>query len=88
MSKEDIKAGIKASFVGAGSGAVNASSDSAKERLANNSECTVFGKGGYELLLATLSSLDEVRYNQWLATIKDNPQVIEFDAVGIWTLLD
>ena len=30
MSKEDIKAGIKASFVGAGSGAVNASSDSAK----------------------------------------------------------
>lgn len=88
MSKDDIKAGIKASFIGTGSGSVNASSETAKEKLANNSECTVFGKGGDELMLATLSSLDEARYNQWLATIKDNPQVIEFDAVGIWTLVD
>jgi hypothetical protein len=88
MSKEDIKAGIKASFVGAGSGAANASSNTAKEKLQNNSECTVFGKGGDELKLATLSSLDEARYNEWLATIKDNPQVIEFDAAGIWTLVD
>jgi hypothetical protein len=88
MSKEDIKAGIKASFVGTGSGAANASSNTAKEKLQNNSECTVFGKGGDELKLATLSSLDEARYNEWLATIKDNPQVIEFDAAGIWTLVD
>lgn len=88
MSKDDIKAGIKASFVGAGSANVNVAAESAKEKLANNSECTVFGKGGDELMLATLSSLDEARYNQWLATIKDNPQVIEFDAVGIWTLVD
>ena len=88
MSKEDIKAGIKASFAGAGSGSANAASSAAKEKLQNNSECTVFGKGGDELLLATLSSLDEARYNQWLSTIKDNPQVIEFDAVGIWTLVD
>ena len=48
----------------------------------------MFGKGGDELKLATLSSLDEARYNEWLATIKDNPQVIEFDACGIWTLVD
>lgn len=88
MSKEDIKAGIKASFAGTGSGSTNAEAHSAKEKLQNNSECTVFGKGGDELLLATLSSLDEACYNQWLATIKDNPQVIEFDAVGIWTLVD
>ena len=88
MTKDDIKAGIKASFVGTGSGSANAASETAKEKLANNSECTVFGKGGDELMLATLSSLDEVRYNQWLATIKDNPQVIEFDAVGIWTLVE
>lgn len=88
MSVDDIKAGIKASLVGTGSASVNTSSKTAKERLANNSECTVFGKGGDELMLATLSSLDEERYNQWLVTIKDNPQVIEFDAVGIWTLVD
>lgn len=88
MSKEDIKAGIKASQVGLGTSAVNASQQSAKEKLQNNSECTVFGKGGDELLLATLSSLDETRYNTWLATIKNNPQVIEFDACGIWTLIE
>jgi len=88
MSKEDIKAGIKASQVGLGSTAANASQQSAKEKLQNNSECTVFGKGGDELKLATLSSLDETRYNEWLATIKDNPQVIEFDACGIWTLIE
>ena len=88
MSKDDIKAGIKASMVGMGSASGNASSNSAKEKLQSNSECTVFGKGGDELKLATLSSLDEARYNEWLATIKDNPQVIEFDAAGIWTLVD
>jgi hypothetical protein len=88
LGKEDIKAGLKASQAGLGAASANASSHSAKERLQNNSECTVFGKGGDELKLAALSSLDEARYNDWLATIKDNPQVIEFDACGIWTLID
>ena len=36
----------------------------AKEKLTNNSECIVFGKGGDELMLATLSSLDDANYNQ------------------------
>ena len=88
MSKDDIKAGIKASMAGMGGASSNASSQSAKEKLQNNSECTVLGKGGDELMLATLSSLDEARYNQWLVTIKDNPQVIQFDASGIWTLVE
>jgi len=88
MSKDDIKAGIKASMVGMGSASSNASSNSAKEKLQSNSECTVFGKGGDEFKLAALSSLDEAHYNEWLTTIKDNPQVIEFDACGIWTLVD
>ena len=87
MSKEEIKAGIKASQAGFGSSSANVGQQSAKEKLQSNSECTVFGKGGDELMLATLSSLDEARYNAWLATIKDNPQVIEFDACGIWTLI-
>jgi transposase-like protein len=88
ISKEDIKAGLKSSLGAAGSAAVNTGSNTAKEKLQNNSECTVFGKGGDELKMATLNSLDEVRYNEWLGTIKDNPQVIEFDACGIWTLID
>jgi hypothetical protein len=88
ISKEDIKAGLKSSLGAAGSTAINTSLNTAKEKLQNNSECTVFGKGGDELKLATLSSLDEARYNEWLTTIKDNPQVIEFDACGIWTLID
>lgn len=88
LSKEDIKAGLKSSLSVAGGTTTNASSNTAKEKLQNNSECTVFGKGGDELKLATLSSLDEAHYNEWLSTIKDNPQVIEFDACGIWTLIE
>ncbi len=87
MSKEDIQAGLKASSV-AGNVNVNASQQQSKEKLQNNSQCTVFGKGGDELKLAALSSLNEEHYNQWLATINANPQVIEFDACGIWTLID
>jgi hypothetical protein len=87
MSKEDIQAGLKASQI-AGSVSVNAKLQENKEKLQNNSQCTVFGKGGDELKLAALSTLDETCYNQWLTTISQNPQVIEFDACGIWTLID
>lgn len=87
MSKEDIQTSLKASQVVA-SGSVDTTHQQNKEKLQNNSQCTVFGKGGDELKLAALSSLDEELYNKWLATIDDNPQVIEFDACGIWTLID
>ena len=86
LSKEDIQAGLKASQI-VGSATMSASQQQSKENLQNNSQCTVFGKGGDELKLAALSSLDEARYNEWLATISENPQVIEFDACGIWTLI-
>lgn len=46
------------------------------------------GKGGDELKLAALSSLDEKRYNEWLTTIKENPQIIELEVSGIWTLIN
>ncbi len=87
MSKEEIQAGIKASFMLGGSTSVDSNLQSSKEALQHNSECTVFGKGGNELQLATLSSLDEARYNEWLKTIQGNPQIIEFEAKGIWTLI-
>ena len=87
MSKSEVKAGIKASQMGLANASLSAEMQQSKEKLQTNSECTVFGKGGDELKLAMLSSLDETLYNQWLATIKDNPQVIEFDACGIWTLI-
>ncbi|MDM8551024.1 hemopexin repeat-containing protein [Desulfobacterales bacterium HSG2] len=88
MTKDEIQAGIKASLVGVGSSGADASLKKSKEKLQNNSECTVFGKGGDELKLAAISSLDEAHYNEWLATIKDNPQVIELEVSGIWTLTD
>lgn len=88
MSKDEIKAGLQASQLGVGSASTNLSNKKAKEKLKSNSECTVFGKGGNELALATLSSLDDEGYNAWVRTITDNPQLIEFDACGIWTLID
>jgi hypothetical protein len=87
MTKEDIQAGLKASYGGFGGGSMSTNQQKNKEKLQNNSECTVFGKGGDEFKLAALSSLDETKYNEWLATIKENPQVIEFEAMGIWTLV-
>jgi hypothetical protein len=87
MTKEEIQVGLKAIFGGLGSGGVNTARQKNKEQLQNNSECTVLGSGGVESKLAALSSLDEVHYNDWLETINNNPQVIELEAVGIWTLI-
>jgi hypothetical protein len=87
MTKEEIQAGLKASYAGLGSGSMHARLQNSKEKLQNNAECTVFGKGGDEFKLAALSALDEAKYNEWLTTVRDNPQVIEFEAMGIWTLI-
>lgn len=86
MDKSDIQAGIKASF-GPASGNANTRQEQNKERLRQSSQCTVIGKGGDEVQLAAMSSLDQNAYNAWLKTIPDNPQVIELDVAGIWTLV-
>jgi hypothetical protein len=86
MSKEEIHAGLKASF-GAGSGSASAQMSEHREKLQSSSQCCLLGKGGDELKLAAMSSLDEAKYNAWIATIRDNPQVIDMDVEGIWTLI-
>lgn len=85
LSKEDIQAGIKASYTAA-SGETKAELKASRERLLNSSQCSISGKGGDELKLACLSSLNEAHYNEWLATVRDNPQTIELEIAGIWTL--
>ncbi len=87
MTRGEIQAGLKASMAGMGGASVNTADAQSREKLQSNSECTVLGKGGDELKLAALSTLDNVLYNEWLDTVKVNPQVIEFEAVGIWTLV-
>lgn len=86
MNKSDIQAGIKASFGGT-TGSVTGQRQESKEKLRNSSQCTVLGKGGDEVQLAALSSLDQEVYNKWLKTIPENPQVVELDVAGIWTLV-
>lgn len=88
MSRLDIQAGLQASMPTSGGGSVNTHLEQSKAQLRSNSECTVVGKGGDELRLAALSSLDESAYNAWLATVKENPQVIELEVAGIWTLIE
>lgn len=87
MTRSEITAGIKASMIGAGSASLTTSDQQSRDRLQSNSQCTVFGKGGDELKLASLSTLDSALYDEWLATVKHNPQVIEIEVLGIWTLL-
>ncbi len=88
LTKNELLAGIKASYAGIGKGEAHGEKRSEMEKLRTNSDCTVFGKGGDELKLAALGSLDENHYNQWLDTIRDNPATIELEVVGIWTLVE
>ena len=87
MTTSEIHAGLKASMVGVGSASVSTSDEQSREKLQSNSLCTVFGTGGDELKLAGLSTLDNALYNEWLDTVKGNPQVIELEVVGIWALM-
>jgi hypothetical protein len=88
MSKADIQAGLTASYGAAGSGRASSQAQEKKEQLQANSECVVSGKGGNELLLAALSSLDEAKYNEWVNSITENPQVIELEVEGLWNLIE
>jgi hypothetical protein len=86
LTKQDIHAGIKASVTAAQS-EVSAQLAESREKLLASSQCSVSGKGGDEIKLASMSSLDEANYNGWLSTVRDNPQTIELEVAGIWTLL-
>jgi hypothetical protein len=94
LAKEDIQEGLQAKYgmpipIGPqASGNDSTKIDDSREKLRKSSQCTVFGKGGDEVKLAEMSSLDEQSYNNWLETIRDNPQVIELDVMGIWTLVE
>lgn len=87
ISKDEIRAGLRASMMIFKIGEGDMADERSKERLRNSSQCTVIGKGGDEVKLAEMSSLDHTSYNQWLETIPDNPQVIEMEVEGIWTLM-
>ena len=88
VSEDEIRAGIKASYGGLGQAQVKRELNEKKEKLLQNSECTVSGKGGDSLKLASLSSLDETHYNEWLQSVQKNPQVVELEVSGIWNLID
>jgi hypothetical protein len=87
LSKQDIQSGISASLGTFASAGKTAEFKDTRSRLRNNSNCTVWGKGGAEYELAALSDLDEERYNTWLRSIRDNPMTIELEVKGIWTLV-
>jgi hypothetical protein len=87
LTKSEILAGLKASIPAIGGGSLSREEQQSREKLMSNSQCTVLGQGGTEVKLAALSSLDEKAYNEWLETVRLNPEVIEVEAEGIWTLL-
>ena len=87
ISEQQIRSGIKASFGGMASAGQNSQMMTDKQNLLNNSQCSVSGKGGDTIKLAELNTLNESAYNLWMSTIKDNPQAIELEVAGIWTLL-
>ena len=88
ISEEQIRAGIQASYSSVGSGSANTTMSENKQNLMNNSECEVTGQGGDPIVLASLNSLDEQVYNQWVQSVKENPQSIELEVAGIWNLIE
>lgn len=88
VSKEDLKAGIEATFAGGvASGKTSTERSTAQSRVRNNSTCNVFGSGGDATELAKLTTLQSEQYDKWIGTVKTNPAIIELGVVGIWTLL-
>jgi hypothetical protein len=87
MTKSEIMAGLKASLPGIGGGSLSVEDQKTREKLQSNSQCTVLGQGGTEVQLAALGSLDDAAYNAWLETVRLNPEVIELEVEGIWTLV-
>lgn len=84
LSKSDIRKALNACYTSANK---DMDAHDSLEKLQKQSEFMVLGQGGDPIKLDTLSSLDEAHYNEWLATLKENPKVIEFEAVGIWSLI-
>lgn len=87
LSKEDIKAGIETTFAGVAKGGVSTARSESQEQVRNNSTCNVFGSGGDPTELAKLTTLQPEQYDRWVASVKDNPEIIELGVAGIWTLL-
>ena len=86
LSKADILAGL-----GGGAlvpvGRADRKLREQRSALRHRSQCTVLGRGGDEIKLAALSSLDDADYEAWLDTIRRNPQTVELGVAGIWTLV-
>jgi len=90
MSKEQIGAGLQASVGLPGllpSNRVRRELQRSREALVSRSQTMVVGRGGDEHRLAALSSLDAAAYDEWLGTIRNNPQTVELELAGIWNLV-
>lgn len=88
LTKEEIRVGIQASLGGMLKTDISASQKTISEKFRSSSTCKVFGSGGNRIELAKLTSLDPQTYENWIESVKDNPQPIQFGLAGIWTLLD
>lgn len=87
LSREEIRSGIQASVGGMLKTDLSSEEKKVSDRFKSNSTCKVFGSGGNRVELAKLTSLDPQTYGNWIESVKDNPQPIQFGLVGIWTLL-
>ena len=70
-----------------GSGQASVAEKRVKEKLKTSSDIIVNGEGGDKSKLGALRSLDQGPYEDWVATIKNNPKIVEMEVVGIWTLI-
>ncbi len=86
LTKDEVRANIQVAI-----GVLRSSDDKQRkaidERFRSASTCRVFGSGGDRIQLAKLSSLEKNAYEDWIESVKTNPQVIQFGLLGIWTLV-
>ena len=87
LSQEDIRAGLTMTSA-AGGGSASQHQNQQRESLLSSSEVTVSGEGGDKLKLGALRSLDDAGYEAWMATVCQNPKVIEMEVLGIWNIID
>jgi hypothetical protein len=87
LTKQQINSTLNLGFTSLVQRNKNKKQEEILNTLQRDSKLMVTGEGGNELMLSTLTPFDREEYIKWLNTVKQSPNVIAFEAAGIWTII-
>lgn len=90
LRKEDVHGFLEGAvryMLGSGSGSNDWRHKEQKISAVSTMSVSAGGVGGDQDLLATLASFDHSAFNNWILSIKKNPEPIAYELTGIWELI-